>query len=74
MGRIEDALTVTEISRRCGAERHRIVYVLRSRGIEPVARVGAVKVFTGEQCRRIADELQRAGGRRPPLPHGVNGP
>ena len=36
---------------------HRVKYVIMSRGIEPVERIGNIRLFSEEQFRRITREL-----------------
>jgi DNA-binding transcriptional MerR regulator len=56
--------TITEISRRTGCGRDRVQYVIRSRGLRPVARAGGVRIFSEDQVELIASELRRIGLRQ----------
>ncbi len=42
-----------------GVPTHRITYIVRSRGIEPVGIAGNVRLFDEAAARWIAGELQR---------------
>jgi DNA-binding transcriptional MerR regulator len=55
---------VGEIARRLGAPVHRIEYVLRTRGIEPVGTAGNSRVYTEDDLARVAEELRLIDGRK----------
>lgn len=56
--------TVGEIARRAGADIHRVEYVIRTRGIQPVSRAGNVRVFAESDVQRIVSELERIQANR----------
>ena len=58
------ALTVGEISRQLDEPFHRVVYVIRSRGIQPVARAGVARVFSESAVQFIRGELRRIDEER----------
>lgn len=51
--------TVGEIGRRLGVPVHKVEYVIRARGIVPVAWAGNARVFSETDVHRIAAELRR---------------
>lgn len=51
--------TVGEIARRLGVPVHKVEYVVRARGIVPVAWAGNARVFAESDVARIASELAR---------------
>ncbi|GMV70167.1 MAG: hypothetical protein DYG93_07655 [Leptolyngbya sp. PLA2] len=53
------APTVGVIARRFGQPVHRVEYVIRSRGIKPVAWAGHARVFSETDVHRIGRELER---------------
>ncbi len=53
------ASTVGEIARRLRTPVHRIAYVVRTRGLRPVAWAGNARIFTEQDVARIASELQQ---------------
>ena len=61
MGRLH---SVGDIVRETGEPLHRITYILRTRHIVPVARVGNHRAFSDEQLALIASELQRTKAAR----------
>jgi hypothetical protein len=62
--------TVGVIADRIGEAVHRIEYVIRSRGIEPLGRAGNARVFSEQAVERIAAELRRIGEARPEAADG----
>ena len=58
------ALTVGEIARRLDEPFHRVVYVIRSRGIRPTALAGNARVFSEADVGRIASEVRRIDAER----------
>ena len=61
---IESALTVGEIARRLQVPLHRVAYVIRARGIEPVVRAGNARVFKEADVAHIAGEIRRIDEER----------
>ncbi|MEE9130610.1 MAG: hypothetical protein V3T84_11380 [Phycisphaerales bacterium] len=49
--------TTGAIARRLGAPRHRIDYVIETRGIEPVRRIGITRLFDRYAQTRIESAL-----------------
>ncbi len=58
------ASTVGEIARRLTKPLHRVEYVIRARGIEPLVIDGNSRVFSDEAVVRIKKELERIEGVR----------
>jgi DNA-binding transcriptional MerR regulator len=56
--------TVGEIARRHNVPIHRVEYVIRSRGIQPVGRAGNARVFAERDVARIGSELCRIAQER----------
>jgi len=52
-------LTIGEIARRLNAPLHRIEYLIRARGIEPVQRAGILRIFSEEDFEVLAAEHER---------------
>lgn len=51
--------TVATIAERAGVARHRVEYVIDSRGIKPLGRAGIARVFDERDADLIAHELRR---------------
>jgi|GEM_PF-1442717 len=51
--------TVARIAEYLGVQRHRVEYVLDSRGIEPIDRAGIARVYSEDAVDRVASELVR---------------
>ena len=58
------APTVGEIARRHEAPRHRVEYVIRSRGISPISRAGNARIFSEAAVELIGSELRRIDNDR----------
>ena len=43
---------------------HKVDYVIKAKGIEPVGRAGVARVFSDEQVTLIASEIERIEQRR----------
>jgi DNA-binding transcriptional MerR regulator len=56
--------TVGEIARRLSVPIHKVEYVIRARGIVPVAWAGNARVFGEADVQRIASELRRIEDER----------
>ncbi|MFH1923062.1 MAG: hypothetical protein ABIP48_24625 [Planctomycetota bacterium] len=56
--------TVGTIAQRLGVLPHRVVYVIESRGIEPIGQAGHARVFAEAAVDRIASELKRIDADR----------
>jgi hypothetical protein len=50
---IKRLLTVGEIHRRTGIALHKIEYIIRSRGVEPIGSTGNARVFSEDVVNRI---------------------
>ena len=49
--------TIGDIAKRFGVEHSRVRYIITKRGIEPVGRAGAYRLFNDAAANRIAIEL-----------------
>jgi hypothetical protein len=56
--------TVARIAERAGVARHRVEYVIDSRGIKPLGRAGVARVFDERDADLIAHELRRIDAER----------
>jgi len=56
--------SVGEIARRLGHPVHRIEWVIRSRGIQPVSRCGHIRIFSDAAVRFIEEELACIDARK----------
>jgi hypothetical protein len=56
--------TVGTLARACGEPVHRILYIIRTRGIAPVGRAGIVRLYDEAAARWVASELQRIADDR----------
>lgn len=59
MTRSKDCVAVGELVRRLGVPIHRVLYVIRSRGIRPVSKAGNARLFSEADAKRLASELRR---------------
>ena len=60
---ILSSLTVGEIAKRCGCSIHQVEYVIRSRGLQPAARAGRIRIFSAEDLDFIARTIQEIARR-----------
>lgn len=51
--------TVGDIARLASVPVHRVAYVIRSRGVQPVSRAGNLRVFSHSATRAILGHLDR---------------
>ena len=51
--------TVARIAARAGVARHRVEYVIDSRGISPIGRAGIARIFDARDAEFISHELDR---------------
>jgi hypothetical protein len=61
------ALTAGVIARELDEPLHRVQYAIRTRGIEPEAIAGNLRIFTPETVEQVADilrEIDRQAARR----------
>ncbi len=52
-------LTVGDLVRRTNRPLHQLQYFIRSRGIEPITRVGGYRLFDERQAEQIAHDIQQ---------------
>jgi hypothetical protein len=52
------ALTIGAIASELGEPIHRVQYAIRTRGVEPEAVAGHIRVFSPETVERVADILR----------------
>ena len=64
--------TVTRIASRLGIPRHRVEYVIETRGITPIGSAGAARVYDSADVDRIGHEIRLIEGERP-AGEGVQG-
>lgn len=62
-----EEMTTGQIAKRYSAPRYRIEYIIESRGIEPVRRIGIVRMFGRDAQRRIKDALDAINARNAPV-------
>ena len=55
---MHELMSASMIAERSGHPSHRVKYVLLSRAIKPVKRVGNVRLFSEEQYERVVAELE----------------
>jgi hypothetical protein len=56
--------TIGQLAKELNADQHQVLYVIRTRKIQPVARAGAYRLFDGAAVDRIASELKRIAAVR----------
>jgi hypothetical protein len=61
---VKQIWTLGDIARQLAVPQHRIVYVINSRGIEPIGRVGNLRVFGPSAVDAVGEELSRIDERR----------
>jgi len=59
-------ITPGVIARELGVPLHRVLYVLRSRDIEPVARAGTLRLYDNAAIARVRHELNAIDARKAP--------
>jgi hypothetical protein len=67
VSRLKSSLTIGAIARELHEPLHRVSYVIRTRGIEPEAVAGHIRVFPPEAVERIAAilrDIDRQAARR----------
>ncbi len=62
-----DLSTVGDIARHLGEPSWRIAYVIETRGIEPITRVGGYRVFDRAAVKAISDALATLDKQRQPV-------
>ena len=58
-------LTAGRVAGRLGVALHRVLYVLRTRGIRPAATAGTLRLFDEATVARVRRELDGIDARRP---------
>ena len=64
MAAFSNVWTISQMERDTGLPRHRVLYVIESRHIKPVAKVGNTNVYDDNDYQRIKSELKRIAGDR----------
>ena len=67
---VGEAVTAREIARTIGQPFHKVAYVLDSRQIEPLRRVGIVRLYSPAIISMVQEEID---GRRQPARTESNG-
>jgi len=62
--RIDDLMTVNDLARECGVPEWRVIYIIRSRGIRHVRRIGVVRLFRADVLDVVRAELAAIAGKR----------
>lgn len=60
--------TTGQIATALGVLHHRIIYAIRTRRLQPTARVGQIRLFSPSDIRVISDvlaQIEEAGNGRP---------
>ena len=57
-------LTTGVIAERIGVPLHRVVYIIQSRGIKPIARAGPANVYDDAAMESVRDEVRRIDEHR----------
>ncbi len=53
--------TVGLIANHLGVEQHQILYLIKTRGIQPIGRAGSARVFSDNSVKQLSRELVRVG-------------
>lgn len=61
--------TVARIAEHLGVPRHRVEYVIETRGIRPIDRAGIARVFDAEHVALIASVITRIDAEREGVGH-----
>ncbi|MBO6514563.1 MAG: hypothetical protein JJ974_11420, partial [Phycisphaerales bacterium] len=56
--------TVARIAAHLSVDRHRIEYLIESRGIKPIARAGIARIFAPADVDRLTREIRRIDSQR----------
>ncbi|MGJ8635581.1 MAG: hypothetical protein ACSHX5_01865 [Phycisphaerales bacterium] len=56
--------TVARIAAHLSVDRHRIEYLIDSRGIKPIARAGIARIFAPADVDRLKNEIERIDSQR----------
>ena len=57
-------LTVGQLAAECDVPHHRLTYALKAAGIQPVQRVGILRVWSADQLPQIREAVERIASRR----------
>ena len=60
----DDLLTVGDIARELESDPQRVAYIIQTRRLAPVGRVGIVRVFTRDTLNAIATAIREIDARR----------
>ena len=60
----EELLTIPELAAQLEEPQHRVAYAVRTRGIEPVARLAGVRFFDQDSIETVRTALDQIKGRR----------
>jgi len=61
---VPELLTVGDIAERNDKPLHRVLYVLKTRDIAPIARAGNTRLFDVAAADRVASEIRRIDAER----------
>lgn len=56
--------TVARIAAHLSVDRHRIEYLIDSRGIKPIARAGIARIFAPADVERLSREIEKIESQR----------
>ena len=56
--------TVARIAAHLSVDRHRIEYLIDSRGIKPIARAGIARIFAPADVERLSREIEKIESHR----------
>lgn len=65
---MDNLKTSGQVATELGVLHHRVIYAIKTRGLEPTARVGHIRLFSESDISAIADVLatiEGAGNGRP---------
>jgi len=57
----DELLSVSEIAEKLGCPQHKVQYLVMSRRIDPVRRVGGCRLFAADVVEKLRQEIE--GGR-----------
>ena len=60
----QDLLTLGQIARRLGVPAHRLKYAIEEYRIDPVRRIGVLRVWSEDDISRMVSALRRIESRR----------
>lgn len=59
-----DVWTVSQMEKALGLPRHRVLYVIESRGIKPAGKIGNTNIYNHDDYDRVRSELTRIATER----------